>query len=378
MSVSVGPFITCFLTVIVLTVYTYVIIYVRKGLLYQNMKFAFMVISLILVRMLLPVNFPFMVSIYSETIMGPLVNFLFSYIGDFHFGWAEIFIVIWAIGVVYNVLRLIREQIVYKRTLNAFLIKDLEAYPKLVKALQECDAPDLQVSIVPDNISPAIYGRRHPVLILPDWDFTEKELYFICSHEISHYRNHDTWLSLFLRLVCCAQWFNPVTKLLQKELTLAYEVANDQKVLNKSSETERMEYAELISKTVSKLGDKRKGGCGVAFTEFCQPEAKTRLGYILASEEERATRISIWLHYAFISVLFLISFFVVPEAYYTGTLHGEEVFTDIENSLYIVKSKTEYRLYVDGEYMYTLSPLPDEFKNIPIIEEEEYEKQFET
>lgn len=373
MSVSVGPFITCFLTVIVLTIYTYVIIYVRKGLLYQNMKFAFMVISLILVRMLLPVNFPFMVSIYSENIMAPLAKFLFSYIGDFHFGWAEIFIVIWAIGVVYNVLRLIREQIVYKRTLNAFLIKDLEAYPKLVKALQECDAPDLQVSIVPDNISPAIYGRRHPVLILPDWDFTEKELYFICSHEISHYKNHDTWLSLFLRLVCCAQWFNPVTKLLQKELTLAYEVANDQKVLNKSSETERMEYAELISKTVSKLGDKRKGGCGVAFTEFCQPEAKTRLGYILASEEERAKKKNIWLHYAFIAVLFLISFFVVPEGYYIDNLDSEEAFTVSENQFYIIKSGTEYRLYVDGEYMYTMSSLHEEFKDLPIIEEDEHE-----
>lgn len=374
MSVSVGPFITCFLTVIVLTVYTYVIIYVKKGLLYQNMKFAFMVISLILVRMLLPVNFPFMVSIYSENIMAPLAKFLFSYIGDFHFGWAEIFIVIWAIGVVYNVLRLIREQIAYRRTLNAFLVKDLKAYPKLVKALQECDAPDLQVSIVPDNISPAIYGRRHPVLILPDWDFTEKELYFICSHEISHYKNHDTWLSLFLRLVCCAQWFNPVTKLLQKELTLAYEVANDQKVLNKSSETERMEYAELISKTVSKLGDKRKGGCGVAFTEFCQPEAKTRLGYILTKGEERMKKRNTWVHYVFILLLLMVSFFVVPEGYSTDALNDEGVVTISDDNSYIVKSGSEYKLYVDDEYIYSFSTLHDELKDLPVIEEGADEK----
>lgn len=373
MEVTVGPFITCFLTVIVLTVYTYVIIYVKKGLLYQNMKFAFAVISLILVRMLLPVNFPFMVSIYSETIMAPLAKFLFSYIGDFHFGWAEILIVIWAIGVVYKVICLTREQIAYRRTLNAFLVKDLNAYPKLVKALQECDAPDLQVSIVPDNISPAIYGRRHLVLILPDWDFTEKELYFICSHEISHYRNRDMWLSLFLRLVCCAQWFNPVTKLLQKELTLAYEVANDQKILDESSETERMEYAELISKTVSKLGDKRKGGCGVAFTEFCQPEAKTRLGYILASEEERAKKKNIWVHYAFIFALFVISFLVVPEAYSTETLEREGAVSVFGNDSYFIKSGDKYQLYVDGEYLYTLSPIPEEFKDLPIIEEDKNE-----
>lgn len=375
MLISVGPFITCFLVILILTVYTYIIIYVRKGLLYQNMKFAFAVIGLILIRMLLPVNFPFMVSIYLEAVMAPISEFLFRYIGDFHFGLAEILFVIWGIGAILKLVCLIRKQIAYKKTLNAFLVDDLRKYPELFHVLQTCDIPELQVSIVPNNISPAIYGRRHPVLILPEWDFTEKELYFICNHEISHYKNHDLWLNLFLGLVCCAQWFNPLAKQLQKELTLAYEVANDQTVLKKSSEGERVEYANLILKTARKLETREKNDCVVAFTEFCQPETKTRLEYILAKEEERVSRKeNIYLHYAFIFILFLISFFVVPEAYCTQTIDSEGAFAVLEDNSYIVKSGDNYLLYVDGEYVYTLSPIPEEFKDIPVIEEDENEK----
>lgn len=378
MEVTIGPFITSFLAVIILTAYTYVIIYVRKGLLYQNMKFAFAIISLILIRMLLPVNFPFTVSIYLETIMSPVVEFMFHYIGDFHFGLAEILFVIWLIGSVCKLISMIHKQVIYKRTLNAFLVKDLEAYPKLARVLKKCDAPKMRVSIVPQDISPAIYGRYRPVLILPDWDFTEKELEFICSHEISHYRNHDVWMNLFLRLVCCAQWFNPLAKLLHKELTLAYEVANDQKVLKSCSETERIEYANFILKVARKLGEngkKRMDIGAVAFAGFCQPESKTRLEYILTKEEERVTKKrNIWLHYVFIFVLLLLTFFVVPEGYCTQERDSEGAFTVFGNNSYIVKLGDEYRLYADGEYMYTMSNLYEEFKDLPVIEEEENEK----
>lgn len=378
MEVTIGPFITSFLAVIILTAYTYIIIYVRKGLLYQNMKAAFAIISLILIRMLLPVNFPFTVSIYSETIMSPVVEFMFRYIGDFHFGLAEILFVIWLIGAVWKFISMLQQQAIYKRTLNAFLVKDLDAYPSLVRVLEKCDAPKMQVSIVPGNISPAIYGRYRPVLILPDWDFTERELEFICSHEICHYKNHDMWMNLFLRLVCCAQWFNPLVKQLHKELTLAYEVANDQKVLENSSEAERIEYADFILKVARKLGENgknRKDVGAVAFAEFCQPESKTRLEYILTKEEERITKKrNIWLHYAFIFVLLLLTFFVVPEGYYTQERDSEGAFTVFGNNSYIVKSGDGYRLYADGEYMYTMSNLYEEFKDLPVIEEEGNEK----
>ena len=54
MEVSLGSFITCFLTVLFLTVYVFVTIYVKKDVLYDGMKIVFLLISIILVRMLVP------------------------------------------------------------------------------------------------------------------------------------------------------------------------------------------------------------------------------------------------------------------------------------------------------------------------------------
>ena len=56
MEVSLGSFITCFLTVLFLTVYVFVTIYVKKDVLYDGMKIVFLLISIILVRMLVPFN----------------------------------------------------------------------------------------------------------------------------------------------------------------------------------------------------------------------------------------------------------------------------------------------------------------------------------
>lgn len=375
MSVSVGPFITCFLAVIVLTVYTYVIIYVRKGLLYQNMKFAFMVISLILVRMLLPVNFPFMVSIYSHGWFADIVAWLFHYIGDTQIRIVNVLVWIWITVAIVRLVCLFYRQVKYRHLLKLFLVKDLEQYPEIKKALEECDAPAcIRVSLIPDDVVPGISGILHPILQLPKKEYTSHELYYICKHEVEHYKNHDLWLQLFLKLVVCVQWFNYLAYRLEKEMTLAFEVANDQIVLADCSEAERIEYAQYVS-AASNGVKKHKNGYGLSFVGFCRPEAKTRLEYILAKKDERVVkRKNIWLHYMFIVIMFLVSFFVVPEAYYTGTRDSEGAFSVSGNDLYIVKSGAEYQLYVDGEYMYTLSELHEEFSDLPIIEEDKYEK----
>lgn len=374
MEVTVGPFITSFLVVIILTIYTYVIIYVRKGLLYQNMKFAFMLISLILIRMLLPINFPFTISIYSDKLLAFINKKVFRNIGTSNIRPIDLLFMIWLAGAIITLVFFLYRQVKFRATLNAFLIKNLENYPDIKSVLDECGAPsDIRVGLVPDDIVPGIFGVRHPILLLPDRRYTSRELYYICKHEVEHYKNHDLWLSLFLKLVVCVQWFNYLAYRLEKEMTLAFEVANDQVVLNGCSEEERIEYANYVA-AVSDGTKRCKKGYGVSFVSFCRPESKTRIEYILAKKEERAAKKrNIWLHYVFIIVLFLASFFVVPEGYCTETRDNEGAISISESNSYIIDTGTEYKLYVDGKYMFTLSPIPEDFKDLPIIEEDEYE-----
>ena len=66
------------------------------------------------------------------------------------------------------------------------------------------------------NISPAVVGIRKPILVLPEYPFSENELYYVCLHEAEHCRNHDLWLRLLLDIVICTQWFNPLVYLCRR------------------------------------------------------------------------------------------------------------------------------------------------------------------
>ena len=82
MSFSLGAFLICFLTVLCLLLFMYYIIYVKREPFDRGMRFLFWVIALILVRMLLPVNFPFTITVSSRVALPPISIFLFDYIGQ--------------------------------------------------------------------------------------------------------------------------------------------------------------------------------------------------------------------------------------------------------------------------------------------------------
>lgn len=372
MSASLGSFLVCFCTVMFLTTYIYFIIHVKKDVLYSGMKFAFCAIGLILLRMLIPVNFPFTITISSVKILPVISRVLFGYIGNTHVGMAEIFLGIWGIVTIWKLIRLLVTEISVRNYLEVFRVQDISRYPKILKALEESGAPNFSVCIVPMRISPCISGLRKPVLVLPNFDFTERELYYICRHEVEHYRKHDLWLKLIVNLVTCVQWFNPVVYLLNRELTLAFELADDSLILKGCSEGECLEYADCLINLSGKLGEEKEGLCGIAFAKNKKSNLKVRIEYITERRHNTSKRskISEIVCYGIISLVMVASFTFVPEAYEIAEAEQEETFNVSEENAYFIKRDSEYELYIADTYMTLFSDIPEEFYNIPVIEEE--------
>ena len=59
MSLSLGPFITCFLCTNILCIILHYLIYKKKIFFDKSLRFIFWIIGIILLRMVLPFNFPF-------------------------------------------------------------------------------------------------------------------------------------------------------------------------------------------------------------------------------------------------------------------------------------------------------------------------------
>lgn len=373
MAVSLGPFMTCFLAVLFLTVYIYIVIYVKKDILYSGMKLVFAGIALILIRMMIPFNFPFTQTIVSYKILPPVNKFLFDYIGDTKIDMATILFIIWIAVTLIKIGYFGWEQQKYRACLLPFAVKNWDDYPQLKNVLGRCKISFWRVCIVPMNISPAVVGIRKPILVLPEYPFSENELYYVCLHEAEHCRNHDLWLRLLLDIVICTQWFNPLVYFMQKELTLAFELSNDRVILDTMTERQKMEYAECVMKMVRHQKPKEKRiGTSLAFTHENRSSVKTRINYILSKKKrgKMANKLSMVFNCVVIALVLAVCLFYVPEAYCVDELKKESTF-EIENyNSFLLEKEGLFWLYVDNVPIYSFPYIPDELNNIPIIREE--------
>lgn len=372
MSISLGPFLTCFFTIFLLIGYLYFILYHNKSIIYYGIKLIFVGIAFILLRTLIPINFPFTISVYFNKLLFPIQYFLNLKIGDSKLSIAVVLFIIWLVGCCYNLIRLILHYIQYPRYLRPFLLKNRNNYPLLDKVLQKNSLSSLRVAIVNLRCSPAIWGLHNPILILPNIPLTEEELTHIILHETKHCTNHDLWLKLLLNIVTCFHWYNPFIYLLNQKLTLAFELSNDEILLRDYTDAQKISYAECIMK-ISSTNDyedyEKIIPNSLAFTTSTKSVLSQRIHFILSehSHTNASKKVLTLLRHALLigSMLFLSLIFVPEPALIPKSIEQSTMSITPENA-YLTKSHGKYMLYVDGKYITTFPTVPEEFTNLPI------------
>lgn len=373
MRISPGSFLICLLTVIILTGYVFFIIYVKKDILYEGMKFTFGAIALILLRMMIPVNFPFTVTIPFSEVLPTISRMIFYRINGGNIRIVHILVAVWLVEAMRRLLRMYRENRNYRRSLEPFRVNDLSDYPVVKEVLEEYNLLSLPVCIVPVSISPEIFGAWNSILVLPELDVREDEWRYICRHEVEHYINHDVWLKLVVDLAVCIQWFNPLVYLMQEELILAFEMSNDYKVLRGCNANQRLDYSECIVKIAKLLNDNSAKHTSLSFIKVHDMNIMRRIQFLLSKSygETKRRGLSVFLRYILVIVMLVVSFVFVPEGYIPENIEDNEVVKVHEDNSYIKRVEGGYELYVNGVYLYTCSTIHEEFSDLPIIEEED-------
>lgn len=374
MSISFGPFLTCFLTILFLTGYLYFILYYRKNIIYYGIKLIFIGIVLILLRTLLPINFPFTVSIYFEKLLYPIQSILNFHIGNSSLSIFHIALVLWLVGFFYKLTKLIIQYIQYPRYLKPFLLKDWNSYPLLKSVLEKNAPPSLRIAIVPVPCSPAITGLHRPILVLPNQTFSEKELTYIVAHEIKHYTNHDLWLRLILNIVTCFHWYNPFVYVLNRKLTLAFELSNDEILTRNYTKEQKLCYAECILKASKLHNHQAANFSALAFTNTNDSALAQRIHFILSDDSKnnlRRKNITLLLHSFLIGSILFLSLILTPEHASIPESIEQSTMTISPDNAYLLESSGEYLLYVDGEYIIKFPSIPNDFKNLPVKTQED-------
>ena len=194
------------------------------------------------VRMLIPIELPWVIVIPNESIYNPLYRAVrYTLPGGFTI--IQALAAIWVIGAA---IALIRLGVKYYRL--AVKIREMKAKSVPVSAVILEATERVRVYKTNEADVPIAVGVLNGVIIIPDRDFAEKELELIIRHEYTHIKNRDLLIQLLANILCAIYWWNPAVYLFRKDLEQYFELRCDKTVTAGMSKKETAEYLDVLLK----------------------------------------------------------------------------------------------------------------------------------
>ncbi|MCM1049657.1 MAG: M56 family metallopeptidase [Clostridiales bacterium] len=141
----------------------------------------------------------------------------------------------------------------WRITKEGMVVKEIyilqQAY-KLSKKLRM--KPHIRIMRYEDTKSPMVIGFLKPILVLPNYDYSEEELFFILRHELIHIKRHDIYFKLLFVVANALHWFNPLVYIMQREAVVDMELSCDEKVIQQTDYAVRKAYTEVLLSTFSR------------------------------------------------------------------------------------------------------------------------------
>lgn len=374
MSISLGPFLTCFVTILILTVYAYVMMKRSNDFFRGTVKIIFAIIAVIMLRMMVPVNFPFTKTIYSSKLLIGLGNIVYANVyGDREILVSDLLLWLWIGVAVILLIRYFHKRLKVRQYLEQYIIKDIETKEYYESFLEQAKIKNVRIAVIPGERQSAIFGVIRPIMILPDAVLEEKTVAYMIQHEIKHYANYDLWLKFLVDLLVVLHWWNPVVYVMRKELSLAFELSNDYMVTRNMPELEKLEYAQTLVQAAKLMSNQQAYDLNLTGGECLE----TRIQMLLKEKttERVRGRLLTAANLLFVFLIMIISLVFVPEVSYKESMpYDSEEFDgsfDItpENAYYL-KTENGYELYADDVYRWTEKEIAEEFREmrIPVYE----------
>lgn len=151
---------------------------------------------------------------------------------------------LWAAGAALCFTRYLISYTRFARALHKTLRGARESDLAVLAALGGGRRPALKRSAA--AATPMLVGVLRPKIILPDRDYDDKTLENILRHELTHYRRRDLICKWFAVGIYALHWFNPVTRLLRRELDRDCELSCDERLLRHMDRLDKQSYGETL------------------------------------------------------------------------------------------------------------------------------------
>ncbi|MBQ0098817.1 MAG: M56 family metallopeptidase [Oscillospiraceae bacterium] len=211
-----------------------------------------------------------------------------------------------------------------------------------------------------DAVSVAmVVGVRKNIILLPNYDYSEKELYYILLHECTHLKNNDLRIKLLVHIYCCLFFWNPFAYLLKKDLDTTLELKCDMCVAGYLGEEEQADYCEAILDSLKRLKEKEQKTPYVVASGFIKIKKKNLTkdrieNLLLTPPNRRKQRVVNFLVLVLFAAVFASSYLVIWQPVYnlSEEQYAEEepdaVISDETNSYLVEQEDGSYIFYFEG------------------------------
>lgn len=206
--------------------------------------------------------------------------------------------------------------------------------------------------IINDGVDyPAEFGYFKQTIFIDNYNYSDKELYYILSHEMTHFNNKSNWINFFVNFVSFVFWWNPAIHLLKKYVENILEMYVDTQVTKGLSDAEKNEYMDCIYHVHKRINSVEKPVSKLVHPMAGSFSNKALLNRFEMITEDEKVNIPICISLFLVLLLYLFaSTFVIQPAYEPPEKDMNIAnceFTD-ENS-YITKEGDLYVLYYNNE-----------------------------
>lgn len=339
----------------------------NKAVLRLDIRFLPVCMLLILFRLLIPIESPLTKDIPISHIYPDIYMFLkepFYTAGIIQVSILWILKFVWFTGAGVQLLKVAQTYYGLMRTIGSYQRSTDERVFRIMEEIQEERRLKIAFRIVSTEHvkTPFVFGIIRPRIVIPVMDFSEEELYFILKHEMLHFYRGDLLVKLFSEILRAVYWWNPIVIVLEKLIDNMQEINVDFRIMKDLPDEKKLDYSECLVEVAKRRGAEEESRRWIAAFENSSTMHK-RISLMLDNMDisKRKTVASVALSAVILSLVVLCPNILIFEPYAISEEDEEGTFDIKEDNYYYLKNSSgAFDLYLNGEYIATITELLNE------------------
>ena len=340
-----------------------------------NISFTYIFVLIIGLRFLLPFEFYFSKGINSPIIMHYIKKMLnipiISINTNNSINVLHILCFIWILGAVIFLSKYFLGYCFLCKKANIMPSCDEDKINEILSDIKDKYSLNFKIKVVifPAFDAPSEFGLFKQTIFLNSNKYNDRELYYILLHELEHFHNKSNWLSMFLSVVGCVYWWNPVVRLFKNHVNELIETYVDDFVTKELEQNDKIDYLRCIFEIYKSENN----------TLNVNAPTESIIG--IGKRNRLLNRFKVVVNNKKINIpicillLFVMSFYVFCSGRYVIQSYGGPPKEDLINIIdsnadnsYIIKENGYYILYYNGEGIMKSSNLKDMPIDVPYLE----------